>query len=170
MGSLDLTDYQVGNKKFPNCQVGRGKEVRLFESLRDSGVSSSQQGVLISEDSFGFADHVNEDDDKLKTCTIQKEDQKSIMMIGGIWVFLPDSPVEARACVVDATTEEGQPTKNVIEEEIEHTLTFSQGAEDEHSTEMLKIFIREDEKEMTATLKLAEEEEVDKTYFVDLCE
>jgi hypothetical protein len=29
-------------------------------------VSSGQQGVLIDEDSCGFADHVNEDDEKLK--------------------------------------------------------------------------------------------------------
>jgi hypothetical protein len=82
MGSLDLIDCQVGSKKFPNCQVGRGKEVRLFESLKDSRVSSGQQGVMISEDSCGFTDHVNEDDDKSKTCTICKEDQKSILMIG----------------------------------------------------------------------------------------
>jgi hypothetical protein len=125
MGSLDLIDCQVGNRKFPNCQVGRGKELRLSESLRDSGVSSGQQGVLISEDSCGFADHVNEDDDKLKTCTIQEEDQKSILMIGGIRVFLPDSPIEARACVADATTEGGQPTETVKEEEeMEQTLMF----------------------------------------------
>jgi hypothetical protein len=39
MGSLDLIDYQVGSRKLPNCQVGRGKEVRLSEILRDSGVS-----------------------------------------------------------------------------------------------------------------------------------
>jgi hypothetical protein len=110
MGSDDLIDCQVCNRKFPNCQVGRGKKVILSESLRDSGVSSGQQGVLISEDSCGFVDHVNEYDDKLKTCTIQKEDQKSILMIGGIRVFLSDSPIEARACVADATTAGGQPT------------------------------------------------------------
>jgi hypothetical protein len=50
--------------------VGRGKEVILFESLRDSRVSSGHIGVLISEYSCGFEDHVNEYDDKLKTCTI----------------------------------------------------------------------------------------------------
>jgi hypothetical protein len=46
MGSLDLIDYQVGSRKFPNCQVGRGKEMRLFESLMNSEESSDQQGVL----------------------------------------------------------------------------------------------------------------------------
>jgi hypothetical protein len=32
--------------------------------------------VLIGEDSCGFADHMNEYDDKLKTFTIQEENQK----------------------------------------------------------------------------------------------
>jgi hypothetical protein len=46
-----------------------------------------------------FYSHVNEDDDKLKTCTIQKEDQRNLLMIGGIGIFLPLSPDEAKACV-----------------------------------------------------------------------
>jgi hypothetical protein len=46
MRSLDLIDFQVGNKKFPNFQVGRGKEMRLFEGLMNSEESSNQQGVL----------------------------------------------------------------------------------------------------------------------------
>jgi hypothetical protein len=41
----DLIDCQVGNRKFPIFQVGREKEMRLFESLRSSEVSSCQQGV-----------------------------------------------------------------------------------------------------------------------------
>jgi hypothetical protein len=102
--------------------------------------------VLGSEDSCGFVDHVNEDNDKLKNCTIQKEDQKSIMMIGGIRVFLPDSPIKARACVADAATERGQPTNTVKEEEeVEQTLMFAQGEEEEHSTELLKFFSQEAE-------------------------
>jgi hypothetical protein len=52
MGSLDLIDCQVGSRKFPNCQVGRGKEMRLSKSLKDSEVSSCQQGVLIDVISF----------------------------------------------------------------------------------------------------------------------
>jgi hypothetical protein len=70
MGSLDLIDCQVGIKKFQNFQVGRGKEMRLSEILTDSIESSCQQGVLIGEELCGFVDHVNEDDEKLKTCTI----------------------------------------------------------------------------------------------------
>jgi hypothetical protein len=96
MGSLDLIDCQVGsNKKFPNCQVGRGKEMRLSEGLMNSEESSDQQGVLTGEN------------------------QKRILIIGGIEVFLPSSPVEARACVADATTVGGQPAETVMEEEME---------------------------------------------------
>jgi hypothetical protein len=56
--------------------------------------------------------------------------------------------------------EEGQPEKLVMKEEVEKTLTFSQGDEgDEHSEEWLKIFSQEAEKEMTAALELAAEED-----------
>jgi hypothetical protein len=77
--------------------VGKGRKVRLSESLRSSEVSSYQQGVLIGEDSCGFADHVNEDDEKLNTFTIEEEDQRSILIIGGIKTFLPNSQVETSA-------------------------------------------------------------------------
>jgi hypothetical protein len=97
MGSVDLIDYQVGRREVPNFQVGRGKEMRLSESLRSSEVGSGQQGVLIGEDSCGFVDHVNEDDEKLNTLTIKEEDQRSILIIGGIKTFLPNNQVEASA-------------------------------------------------------------------------
>jgi hypothetical protein len=42
MGLVDLIDCQVGRREVPNCQVGRGKEMRLFESLRSSEVGSGQ--------------------------------------------------------------------------------------------------------------------------------
>jgi hypothetical protein len=44
-------------------------------------------------------DHVNEDDEKLNTSTLEEEDQRCILIIGGINIFLPSSPVEASACV-----------------------------------------------------------------------
>jgi hypothetical protein len=43
-------------------------------------------------------------------------DQRSIMIIGGIHIFLPISPTEASAQISGATTE-GQPIMTVIEEE-----------------------------------------------------
>jgi hypothetical protein len=120
MGSIDLINFQVGRREVPNFQVGRGKEMRLSESLRSSEVGSCQQGVVIGEDSCGFADHVNEDDEKLKTLTIQKEDHRSILIIGGINTFLPNNQVEASAHDEGALTEEErQPTETVKEEEME---------------------------------------------------
>jgi hypothetical protein len=51
---------------------------------------------------------------------------------------------------------------------MEQTLMFSPAGEEEHSTEMLKIFSQEAEQEMTVALKPAAEEEVDIMYFVDM--
>jgi hypothetical protein len=170
-GSIDLIDYQVGNRKFPSCQVGREKEVRLSESLRSSKVSSCQRGVLIDGDSCGLEDHVNEDGDKLKTFTIHEEDQRSILIIGGIKIFLLNSQVEASAHDESATKEEGHLAVTVIEEEDkEQTLAFSPTEGEEHSAELLKIFSQEDEQEMTTALELAAEEEADKMDFIDLYE
>jgi hypothetical protein len=89
--------------------VGRGKEMRLSKSLTNSEESSDQQGVLTGED------------------------QKSILMIGGIQVFLPHSLVEANEGIADGETTERQPTDIVMEEEVEKTLMFSQGEREEHS-------------------------------------
>jgi hypothetical protein len=106
MGLVDLIDYQVGRREVLNCQVGKGKEMRLSESLRSLEVGSGQQGVMIGEGSCRFADHVNEDDEKLETLTIQKEDQRSILIIGGIKELLPRSQVKASAHDESATEEE----------------------------------------------------------------
>jgi hypothetical protein len=80
MGPLDLIDCQVGREEIPRCQVGKGSELRLVEGLMSSEVSSDQQRELT------------------------EEDQKYIMIIERIEVFLPHSPIEARACVAGATT------------------------------------------------------------------
>jgi hypothetical protein len=98
-------------------------------------VSSGQQGVLIGEDSCGFADHVNEDDEKLNTSTIQKEDQRSILIIRGIKEFLPNNQVEASAHDEGATTvEEIHPIETVKEEEMEQTVMSTPTKGEEHST------------------------------------
>jgi hypothetical protein len=62
----------------------------------------------------GFEDHVNEYDRDLNTSTIWEEDKRIILIIGGIRIFLPDSPIEAKECVVDATIGEGNPMVNVM--------------------------------------------------------
>jgi hypothetical protein len=46
-----------------------------------------------------------------------EKDQKRILMIGGIEVFLPHHLAEAKNYVVDATTVEGQLVVTVMEKE-----------------------------------------------------
>jgi hypothetical protein len=65
-----------------NSGMSLDQREELIEKM-SSEVSSYQQGQLI-----------------------EKEDQKSILMIGGIKVFLPYSPVEASVCVANAATTE----------------------------------------------------------------
>jgi hypothetical protein len=72
----DLGDYQEGRTKISSIQVGNKEDMRLCECLMNSEVSSDQLGTLREE-----------------------EDQKFILMIGGIGIFLPSSPVEANACI-----------------------------------------------------------------------
>jgi hypothetical protein len=75
----DLIDCQGGNREISCCQEGK-------EEQMSSELSSYQQGQLP-----------------------EKENQKDILMIGGIQIFLPLSPVEERVCVADAATGERQP-------------------------------------------------------------
>ena len=80
-------------------------------------------------------------------------------MIGGKEVFLPHHLVEAKNCVFDATTAEGQPIVTVREkEELEQT-SKSAPAKEEHSAEMLKIFSQEAEQDITIALEVVVEEE-----------
>jgi len=94
--------------------------------------------------------------------------QKDILIIGGIQIFLPLSPVEERVYVADATIGKIQPT--VIVREMEQTSKAAQVEEDEHSEEWLNIFIQEAEKTAALEIAIEKEEEVDNMSFVDLCE
>jgi hypothetical protein len=134
MRSVDLIDFQEGRSEVPNCQVGK-------EEGMNSSRSSYQQGDRQME-----------------------EDQRSVLIIGGIQICLPSSPVEGRPCVAGAA-EERQPTMTIIEEEKEKILKFSPTEEEEHSWEWLKSFIQEVEQEMTTA-----EEEEDTMDFSYLCE
>jgi hypothetical protein len=95
--------------------------------------------VLIGEDSCGFVDHVNEYDEKLNTLTIKEEDQKSILIIGGIKELLPNNQVEASAHDESAATK-GKPAETNKEEEMEQTLTSTPVEGEENLTKLLKIF------------------------------
>jgi hypothetical protein len=104
-------------------------------------------------------------------------DQRSILIIGGIQIFLPNSPAEARTSIAhedvvqqeskkeamgpndfksnyvcDAgETKDRKPVVTVIKEEKEKTLMFSPATKEENSTKLLKSFIQEDEHEMTTS-------------------
>jgi hypothetical protein len=114
-----LKDYQEGSRIIPNGQVGRDEQIRLQEGLIKSEVSLNQPKELTEkEGSCGSPIHVNEDDDKLKTCTIREEYQMDLLMVGGIQIFLPFAADYVEVCIADvevATTEAGQPTQTVRE-------------------------------------------------------
>ena len=87
MGSEDLIDYQKGSREIPYFQEGKGEQM-------SSKLSSYQQEQLIEE-----------------------KGQKDILIIGGIQIFLPGSPIEARVCVANVAATERQLAKNIKEEE-----------------------------------------------------
>jgi hypothetical protein len=110
--SVDLINFQEGRGDIPIFQVGKGEEMSSVES-------SCQQGVLTDgkeveerphpyEYSCGIASHVNEDDEKLNTSVTEEEDQRSVLIIGGIKIFLPSSQGEASICVADATKKDNK--------------------------------------------------------------
>jgi hypothetical protein len=100
---------------------------------------------------------VNEDDDKLKTFTIREEYQMSLLMIGGIQIFLPHSLVEAEISIanVEATTTEArQPAVTVGKEGLEHIFEATQEEKKkEHPKEWLNSFIQEAKKKEVVALK-----------------
>jgi hypothetical protein len=69
MRSEDLIDCQEGSREIPYFQEGKGEKM-------SSELSSYQQGQLT-----------------------EKEDQRNLLMIGGIEYSYHMSPVEARVCV-----------------------------------------------------------------------
>jgi hypothetical protein len=92
-GLMDLVNFQEGRGYIPNFQVGKGEEVISVEILH--------QGVLTDEEeaeerprsreySCRAASHMNEDDDKLENfITTKEKGQRSILIIGGVEIFLP---------------------------------------------------------------------------------
>jgi hypothetical protein len=94
-GSVDLINFQEGRGDIPIFQVGKGEEMSSAESSCQQGMSTNGKEAKERphpyEDSCGTASHVNEDDEKLKTSFTEEEDQRSILIIGGIEIFLPSS-------------------------------------------------------------------------------
>jgi hypothetical protein len=108
-GSVDLVNCQVGRGDIPNFQVGKGGEMSSAESSHQRVLTDEEEAEErphSDEDSCGTVNHVNEDDEKLKTSTIEEKDQRTILIIGGVEIFLPRGRGEASTDVADAT--EGQ--------------------------------------------------------------
>jgi hypothetical protein len=72
-----------------------------------------------------------------------EEDQRCILIIGGIQIFLPSSPIEATTHIADAATRKGQPTVTVIEEEEIEKMLMSSPVEEKHANEMLTPWEKE---------------------------
>jgi hypothetical protein len=165
-GSVDLINCQVGRGDIPDFQVGKGEEVSSAESsLTDEEVEEKPHS---DGDSRRTVSRVNEDDDKLETfITVKEEDQRDVLIIGGVEIFLPSGRGEASTDVADAT---GRQQEETVKEEKEHILMSVPIEGEEHSAESLDIFSQEAEQEMTAALGSAAEEEADNIDFVGLCE
>jgi hypothetical protein len=135
-GSVDLINCQEGRGDIPNFQVGKGEEMSSAESSRQQGVltdGEEEERPHPYEDSCRAASRVNEDDDKLETFITEEKDQRCILVIGGVEIFLPSSRGEASTDVADAT--EGQQVETVMEEE--EQILKSVPTEEEHPVELL---------------------------------
>jgi hypothetical protein len=123
----DLIDYQEGREEIPYCQVGKGEQMRLNESIMNSGMSLDQREELTEKMSSKVSSYQHGQ-------LIEKEDQKSILMIGGIRIFLPSRQNKAREDVVGAATTERKLA--VTFKEMEQMSEGAQGEEEEHTVEM----------------------------------
>jgi hypothetical protein len=100
--SRDLMDFQEGRTGIPIFQMGMGN-MRLSGGLGIAKESFVQQGMLtdemetkerphLYEYSFGVADRVNEDDENLNTSITEEENQRSVLIVRGNQIFLPNNP------------------------------------------------------------------------------
>jgi hypothetical protein len=147
----DLIDCQEGSGRFPNFQVGKGTEMGSFDSI------DCQEGNRdIPYCQVGREEQVSLDQQMQLT---EEAELMSLLMIGGIEVFLPLAQEEAEICVAGAATTEEQSTATVREEGLEQISEAAQeGRENEHSEEWLNDFGQGAEKKEAIALKLAAKE------------
>jgi hypothetical protein len=126
-----------------------GTEMRLSESIMDSEVSLNQPEDLIEKMSLEL-----ESNQQMQLT--KEEDQRSLLMIGGIGIFLPLSLEEAKVYVADEeeTIRERQLAK-IVKQELEQVFETAQAEEEEneHSEEWLNTFSQVAER--TATWEFA---------------
>jgi hypothetical protein len=115
----DLMNYQKGSGGILDFQVGKGDEVRLPKRLMNSTRSSYHQGELM------------------------EEDQRRIMIIGGIEIFLPNNQTEATSQSLGAIEEEGKPAEIGIMREKEKILMSTPVEEEDHKVKILTLWEKE---------------------------
>jgi hypothetical protein len=100
--------------------VGTGEEMSSAESsLADEEVEEKPHSV---GDSHRLVSHVNEYDDMLENFIIAKEeDQRDILIIGGVEIFLPSGQGKARKDVANVT---GRQQEETVKEEKEQISMF----------------------------------------------
>jgi hypothetical protein len=130
-GSVDLIKFQVGRGDIPDFQVGKGEEMSSAESsLIDE--EEAEEKPHSDGDSRRTVSRVNEDDEKLQTFITEKEDQRDVLIIGGVEIFLPSGRGEASTDVADVT--ERQQAETVMEEK--EQILMSVPIEGEHPVEL----------------------------------
>jgi hypothetical protein len=105
-GSVDLINCQEGRRDIPYFQVGKGEEMRSAKSSHLGVLTDEEEAERRSrsrEDSHRIMGRVNEDDEKLKTFIVKERDQQTILIIGGVEIFLPSIQGESSIDVLDAT-------------------------------------------------------------------
>jgi hypothetical protein len=114
----DLIDCQASRNKILECQVGKGGNMSSNESSYQKGVMKNEEEARerprSDEYSHRIMSRVNEDDEKLKTSVTEEEDQRNVLIIGGVNIFLPSDQIKASTGVSDRI--ERQPTETVMEE------------------------------------------------------
>jgi hypothetical protein len=107
----DLEDCQEGSRSIPYCQVGRDEQMSWNEFWNQPEELTEQVSSEMDLDQ-----HVQ---------LTEEEDLRSLLMIGGIGVFLPLAQEEAEICVAGAATTEEQ-SAETVKEELEQTLEAAQ--------------------------------------------
>jgi hypothetical protein len=103
-GSVDLVNCQVGRRDIPDFQAGKGEEMSSVESSLQEELADDEVEKIPRSDEYSreTVSRGNEDDEKLKTFSMEEEDQRTILIIGGIGIFLPSDRGEARIDIEDA--------------------------------------------------------------------
>jgi hypothetical protein len=82
-GSVDLVTFQVGRGDIQGFQVGKGGGMSSRESSLTDGEEARERPHSYG-DSRRTVSRVNEDDEKLQNFIAEEEDQKTVLIIGGL--------------------------------------------------------------------------------------